>query len=86
MNEQAQDPSPSEMARRVKIITTPTTPPDAHAELYAADQALTSLQRAASAMHEAVDAQFRPLIDAARERKLRGFAMVNTENAEVMER
>ena len=83
MTEQDQDPSPSEMARRVEIVNTPTMPPDAHAELAAAAQALNSLQRAASAMHEAVDAQFGPLIDAARDRTLRGFAMVGTENAEV---
>lgn len=71
-----------ERARRLAIITTPTTPPDAHAELHAADRALDALHRAASAMHDAVDAQFGPLIDSARHRKLRGFAMVETMESE----
>ena len=74
---------PEELARRVKIVTTSTMPPEAHAELYAADRALNSLHNAAEAMHEAIDAQFGPLIDAALERKLRGFAMVNTAEKEV---
>ena len=75
MNPEGTSVSRSEIDRRVKILTTPTPPPDAHAELCAADRALNSLHQAAEAMHEAVDAQFGPLIDAARDRKLRGFAM-----------